>query len=86
MDAAVEQIIIIKYRGSVPDAADPALLAELGQLARTPTPVFVRQMSGQAFVYRFSLGPGQKLVQVLLLLKQSEKIEFAEPDVLVRTQ
>jgi hypothetical protein len=82
----IEHIIVIKYRVPVADAASPVLLAELGRLARTQTPVFVRLMSGHAFVYRFSLQPQQKLGEVILLLRRSEQIEFAEPDILVKIQ
>lgn len=82
----IEQIIVIKFRVPVADAAAPSLLAELGRLARTQTPVFVRPMSGQTYIYRFSFGSSQRLAQALLLLNESKKIEFAEPDVLVRTQ
>lgn len=83
---ATDQTVVIKYRISITDPAAPELLTELGRLAHTSPPHFLRPMSGQAFVYRFQLKPEQKIGDLLFQLRRSDKIEFVETDVQVRSQ
>lgn len=58
----------------------PALIDEINELARTPL-VFVRAMSLECFVFRFTVPLGWSQVQAIAdRLKQSANVEWVEPD------
>lgn len=82
----VGHMIVIQYRMPTPQPDTIEVLKELGRLANTSPPKFLRPMSGRAYVYRFELNPDQKVSDLLSALRKSDKIEYVEPDIVVKTQ